>query len=48
MMKTACPIDGNVGEVSVQFHRTGQRTTGRQLTEVIETIEDRTIFSDID
>lgn len=48
VMETAAPIYADLGSLLVQLHRGGHGTPGRQLTKLVQAIEDWTVFPDID
>merc|ERR1711971_45429 len=45
MMQTSGPVDGNLSRLFVQFHCRGNRTSSRQLTELVESVEYWTILA---
>ena len=48
VMKSSGPVDGDVGLLFVQFHSPGDGTTRRNLAELIQSIEYRTILSHVE
>ena len=48
VMEASGPVDGNLGRLFVQLHRRGNRTSGRELAELVETVENGTILADVE
>jgi hypothetical protein len=46
-MKPACPVDGKITSLFVQFDSSCYAATSRQLTELVQAIKYRTIFSNV-
>ena len=48
VMKSSGPVDGDVGLLFVQFHSPGDGTSRRDLAELVQSIENRTILTHVE